>query len=80
MARFRGTVKGSRSEVSRSGTPNSGIVGNLDGWDVGIRVIGRDDKGVDVFDIYRTGGSSGGVETHIGTVRSDLEEIDIKVP
>ena len=80
MSRFYASAQGARGEATRTGTPNSGIVAHVRGLDVGIRVHGWNDNGVDVFDVYRTGGSNGSVEAHIGTVRSDRDQIDTRVP
>ena len=38
MAHFRGTLEGSRGQVSRLGTKNSGVQVTADGWDVGAGV------------------------------------------
>jgi hypothetical protein len=71
MARFRGTIQGSRGEASRLGTPRSGLVVTADGWDLGIAVyadVDPQDKEKDVFKVYLTGGSNGGCATKcIGT-------------
>lgn len=41
------------------GTKNSGVSGHIRGWDLGIRVsCAVNEKGVDVCDVYRTGGSN----------------------
>jgi hypothetical protein len=69
MARFRGTVQGSRGEASRLGSTNGGLVTNTNGWDAGVRVVARvDDEGRDTFAIYATGGSSGSHRRLIGHV------------
>lgn len=70
MARFRGTVQGGRTEASRLGHKNTGLVTTTNGWNAGVRVsgyVGSDDA--DTFDIYMTAGSSGGVLRHLGTVK-----------
>jgi hypothetical protein len=71
MARFRATAHGNRGEASRLGTTASGIVVTCDGWDDGVKVIGRvDETGLDVLDVYATGGSNARLAlTHVGTMR-----------
>ena len=61
MARFRGVVQGNRGEASRLGAKSSGITAQINGWDIGISIVGRyDEKGdCDVFAVYLTGGSNG---------------------
>jgi hypothetical protein len=60
MSRFYASIKGSRGEATRQGTPKSGIAGHVRGWDVGaaveIRAIGE----IDIVYIYATEGSNGG--------------------
>lgn len=60
MAQFRGTVQGSRGEASRLGSKKGGLDTEANGWFCGVRVYAHYDEetGKDVFDIYRTGGSS----------------------
>lgn len=68
MARFRGTLQGSRGAASRLG--HSGLTVTANGWDVGVRVDarpGHDD--CDEFVIVATGGSNGGSSRVIGRVR-----------
>ncbi len=70
MARFIGYVQGQAGDVSRLGSPRSGITAQAQGWNVGVRVCGRDDDGEDEFAIFSTGGSSGAAHSrHLGTVR-----------
>ena len=70
MARFIGYVQGTSGEASRLGSPRSGITAQAQGWNVGVRVCGRDDNGEDEFAIFSTGGSSGAAHArHLGTVR-----------
>jgi hypothetical protein len=59
MARFKGTVQGSRGEASRLGHKTTGLIATLNGWDVGIEIqasVNNADE--DVFHIYRTSGSN----------------------
>jgi hypothetical protein len=59
MARFMSVIKGNRGEVSRLGSPKSGIKAYINGWDLGVYVSGQvDEHGNDVFYIYKTGGST----------------------
>ena len=59
MAQFRAIIQGNRNSVSRLGGKNSGIIADVNGWNLGVTVIGHlDQNGQDVFDIYRTGGSN----------------------
>lgn len=73
MARFRGTIQGSRGQASRLGTTNGGIVTNTNGWQTGIKVIGSVDKnGKDVFSVYATSGSDGrNLEQFLGELTQD---------
>jgi hypothetical protein len=60
MSRFYASISGSaKTEATRQGTPKSGIVGHVRGWDVGVKVravVGRD--GQDEIRVYLTGGSN----------------------
>jgi len=60
MSRFYGTIKGqAKTDASRRGSPNSGLVAHIRGWDIGIRVYCRVDKyGNDSISVFRTGGSN----------------------
>jgi hypothetical protein len=70
MARFIGYVQGQAGDASRLGSPRSGITAQAQGWNVGVKVMGRDVDGEDEFAIFSTGGSSGAGSTkHLGTVR-----------
>jgi hypothetical protein len=60
MARFYGSVKGSRSEATKTGSKASGIEGHIRGWDFGVRVrcyVNKD--GEDECEVSLTGGSNG---------------------
>lgn len=63
MARFRGTIKGQRGEVSRLGNERSGLYATVDGWNSGVIVNAYVHDGRDYFDIYTTGGSNGSHQT-----------------
>jgi len=76
MSRFYASIQGSRGEATRQGTPNSGIIGHIQGWGSGVRVEGREgtlnktgilNKKIDVFYVYATTGSTGsGPEVFLG--------------
>ena len=58
MSRFYGTIQGDGEEVNRQGNSKSGIVGEIAGENIGIRVLGTpDENGEDVFIIYKTPGA-----------------------
>ncbi len=57
MARFIGFLRGGRGEVSRLGTPSSGIVATAQGWDIGGEVTIHDANGVDIVEFTLTRGS-----------------------
>jgi hypothetical protein len=60
MSHFYADIKGSRGEVTRQGTKQSGVHGHIRGWNVGVYVeIGYDEIAKkDVVKVYRTGGSN----------------------
>jgi len=59
MARFRGTIQGSRGEASRLGDKKSGLRVDANGWHVGGQII-MDAKGdTDYVTFYVTSGSNG---------------------
>lgn len=59
MAHFIGTLKGSKSEVSRLGTKSSGIEATLNGWDIGVKVKIEHKNNNDVIYVSKTTGSNG---------------------
>lgn len=67
MARFRATIQGQRGEASRLGSKNSGITASINGWNLGIYVEAKVDPvtGEDVFYVWKTGGSNGGVSREL---------------
>lgn len=68
MAQYRGTMIGQRGETSRLGSKASGLEVRCNGWNKGIRVIGRYINGEDKFTVFLTGGSNGRTtEQEIGT-------------
>ena len=60
MARFRGTIQGTRGEASRLGTAATGLTSVANGWNVGGEVEISDDNGGDVVDFTLTAGSGRG--------------------
>ena len=60
MARFRGTLHGQGSQVSQLGSPKSGLVATINGWNVGIEVNAIYDPTTkkDVIGVWVTGGSN----------------------
>ena len=58
MARFMGSVRGSRGEATRLGGTNTGLQTICNGWHEGIHVVAQVIGEKDYFTIYTTGGSS----------------------
>ena len=79
MARFRGTLEGGRGQVSRLGTPKSGLMANVNGWESGVRVsalVGAD--GCDAFEIEVTGGSNASINPkHVLTITTTKDGIRV---
>ena len=68
MSHFYGSIEGDRSEATRQGSKKNGISGHVRGWDFGVRVLMRDEDGVDTAGIYLTSGSNGHAsEKAVGT-------------
>ena len=75
MSRFYASIRGSaRTEATRQGGKDSGIISHTRGWDVGVKVSGRiievgsEDLG-DKFSIYATAGSNGAYsDRYLGVV------------
>ncbi len=68
MARFRGTINGSRGEASRLGTPGSGLTVNCNGWDIGIKCVAvprMEGSDRDEIAVWLTGGSHGNFECRL---------------
>lgn len=61
MAQFRGTLEGNRGSASRLGTKNSGLIGTVNGWHVGLTLNARHDPDADTDRVSAElqGGSSG---------------------
>jgi len=59
MAQFYASIQGNRGETTRIGSKESGIQGNIRGWNIGAKVYVEFDKELqtDRVTIYRTGGS-----------------------
>ena len=71
MAQFRGTVQGSRSQTSRLGGKEKGLVTECNGWNIGVKCVARynEEADRDEIMIYKTSGSGyGGEFKHIHTV------------
>lgn len=77
MARFYATMRGSRGEASRLGTPSSGISSHTRGWNIGgsVEMHARGDK--DTVVMALTGGSNGFRGT--GVEIAAFEESDNRV-
>ena len=61
MAQFRATIKGQRGQASRLGSKETGIVADINGWNLGVRVEAfyDADSDQDIFTVFETGGSNG---------------------
>lgn len=57
MAHFIGYLRGTRGEASRLGGKDNGIQSRVQGWQSGVKVIGRHIDARDRFEIYMTCGS-----------------------
>lgn len=69
MARFRGTLKGQRGEASRLGNAKTGLEVECNGWDAGVSIRATvSSQETDIFAVYMTGGSNGGLGELLGTV------------
>lgn len=74
MAHFFGRMTGKGDQVTRTGTKNSGITANVQGWGLGIIVDIQHVDGQDVARIYKTGGGNGkGSGVLILTVKEEGE-------
>lgn len=71
MAHFLGSVRGGRGVATRIGHKTTGLTVKANGWNRGITVeASYDSAGVDVFNVYLTGGSNGnGQRQLLGTYR-----------
>ena len=59
VARFRGTVEGTRGGASRLGNAASGLRVTAHGWTTGVHVdMGVDKDGHDMVRVYRSNGSA----------------------
>jgi len=60
MAHFYASIRGNRSEATRTGSKDSGISGHVRGWDIGARVsCMTDGNGRDIVSVTITRGSNG---------------------
>lgn len=74
MAQFKGTLLGNRGETSRLGSKKSGLLADVNGWNVGVRVHAYYDErtGMDKISVDLTGGSNNrSPRLHIGTFDID---------
>ena len=68
MATFRAIVQGNKGEASRLG--HREISACVNGWNLGVSVHGfRDNDGKVTFQVSKTGGSNGGWNEVIATVK-----------
>ena len=60
MAQFRGVLQSNRGAVSRLGQKTDGLECTVNGWGCGVcvRAWYDEERQIDVFDIYSTGGSN----------------------
>jgi hypothetical protein len=58
MAQFIGYVEGNRGGASRTGSKNSGLSAQAQGWSVGGKVVITHEDGRDVVRVYKTSGSN----------------------
>lgn len=79
MARFMGTVKGTRGMASRLGSPASGIETEARGWSAGVRVSGSVEDGRDTFRIVATGGSNDTSTRELVAIVSLAEDGSVRV-
>jgi hypothetical protein len=58
MAQFIGYVEGNGGPASRTGSKNSGLSAQAQGWNVGGKVVITHEDGCDVVRVYKTSGSN----------------------
>jgi hypothetical protein len=77
VAHFIGFIRGTRGEASRLGGKEGGIRSRVQGWQSGVKVIGRHAGGKDWFQIWATSGSDSSTpEQLVATVgRKDNNEL-----
>ena len=73
MARFKGDIQGARGNASRLGSADSGMTAHVRGWDSGIRISAYAEGDADVFHVYASRGSNGGMSSGfpIGVLREE---------
>lgn len=59
MAHFLARIQGNRGDTTRLGSKASGIVAEVNGWNIGATVRIDHVDGRDVVRVYQTGGSNG---------------------
>lgn len=71
MARYRGTLQGSRGPTSRLGHSSSGLITTTNGWNIGLSAWIhplKESPDLDSISLEMTGGSSGFHSFDIGTI------------
>ena len=58
MAQFYANIQGNHGESTRMGTKDSGLHAHLRGWDIGVKVEIVHIAGVDIIEVWSTGGSN----------------------
>lgn len=62
MSRLYGSLDGDASSTEATRRAHRNIVGHVRGWNAGVEVRASvDEHDRDVFEVYRTGGSNGGL-------------------
>lgn len=59
MAHFRAVIQGTRGQASRLGDKKNGIRSVVNGWTEGVTVEATHANGLDIFEVWSTGGSNG---------------------
>lgn len=85
MAHFYASIRGGRSEGTRTGTKSSGIEGHIRSLHLGVRVKGRHFGSIpgepDSFQIYMTSGNIGELrDVYLGEVVLDSAGEPVFVP
>ena len=79
MAQYRSTIKGIRGVASRLGSKQSGMEADINGWNIGVRVIIKwnDDYDCDEVFVYKTAGSNGGSNEELITSFREKEDNNV---
>lgn len=80
MAQFYGEIQGQRGKASRMGGKSSGLWAHIRGWHVGARIECSYDAATDedVIEVRATGGSSGGADFPLATLRYRNGEVIVQ--